>query len=63
MGLGLHRDFASAVQAMTRTGRTFEPDRERAARYAALYERVYRKLYGRLAPLYAELQEALGRGA
>jgi sugar (pentulose or hexulose) kinase len=63
VGLGLHRDFASAVQAMTRTGRTFEPDRERTARYEALYERVYRRLYGRLAPLYAELQEALGRGA
>jgi sugar (pentulose or hexulose) kinase len=56
VGLGLHRDFPSAVAAMTRLGRVFEPNREHVARYDALYERVYKRMYARLAPLYAELQ-------
>ena len=51
----------AAVRAMTRTGRTFEPDRANAVRYDALYARVYRKLYARLEPLYAELQAVVGR--
>jgi sugar (pentulose or hexulose) kinase len=61
VGTGLHSDFGAAVRAMTRTGRTFEPDRADAARYDALYARVYRKIYPRLEPLYAELQAVIGR--
>jgi sugar (pentulose or hexulose) kinase len=59
VGLGLHRDFASAVAAMTRPGRGFEPDPAQAALYDALYRRVYRRMYDRLAPLYAELRQIL----
>lgn len=59
VGLGLHRDFETAVAAMTRIGRTFEPDAGRAALYERLYTRVYARMYERLQPLYAELHEAI----
>jgi sugar (pentulose or hexulose) kinase len=59
VGLGLHRDFATAVAAMTRLGRVFTPDPGHAALYERLYTRVYRRMYDRLAPLYRDLQDAL----
>ena len=62
VGLGLHRDFAAAVAAMTRVGRVFDPDPARHALYEALYRGPYLHMYGRLSPLYARLQRAL-RGA
>ncbi|WP_374604620.1 FGGY-family carbohydrate kinase [Niveibacterium sp.] len=60
VGLGLHRDFDSAVAAMTRVARTFEPIHVNATLYEALYTRVYRHMYERLAPLYAEIQRITG---
>jgi len=57
VGLGLHRDFESAAQAMTRPGKRFEPIPEHHRRYNALYHRIYRRLYHRLRPLYAEMEE------
>ena len=59
VGLGLHRDHASAVAAMTRLGQTFEPVPAHAQRYEALYQRVYKRMYEPLRPLYAELQDIL----
>jgi len=59
VGLKLHPDFPSAVAAMTRLGRCFEPNAAHAERYDALYQRVYRRMYDRLAPLYGELQQIL----
>ncbi|HZV53324.1 MAG TPA: FGGY-family carbohydrate kinase [Rhodocyclaceae bacterium] len=59
VGLGLHRDFPAAVTAMTRLGRTFEPDSAHVSMYDALYRRVYRRMYDRLGPLYTELQKIL----
>jgi len=59
VGLGLHRDFPSAVQAMTRLGRVFEPDPSHAAMYEELYKQVYCQIYGRLGPLYTRLQKIL----
>jgi sugar (pentulose or hexulose) kinase len=56
----LHPDFQSAVAAMTRTGRTFEPNPEHRALYDALYARVYRRLYDRLRPLYEEIRAITG---
>lgn len=56
MGLGLYRDFADAVQAMTRLGDVFEPDPQRVKIYDELYQRVYRQMYGRLKPLYEEIR-------
>ncbi len=60
VGLGLHRDFDSAVAAMTRVARTFEPIHVNATLYEALYTRVYRHMYERLAPLYTEIQHITG---
>ena len=60
VGVRLHDDFASAVSAMTRVVRTFEPDPATRAMYEALYEKVYRKMYARLAPLYEAIAEITG---
>ena len=59
VGLGLHRDFPSAISAMTRLGQTFEPDSSHTALYDELYRGVYRRMYVRLEPLYARLQNIL----
>jgi xylulokinase len=45
-----------AVAAMVKTGPTFTPQPENAARYDALY-RIYRQLYPTLRPLFHELAE------
>jgi sugar (pentulose or hexulose) kinase len=60
VGLGLHRDFATAVREMTRVGRVFEPDRRNADLYDQLYAGVYRRMYPRLAPLYRRIREITG---
>ncbi len=60
VGLGLHPDFASAVEAMTRVGRVFQPDPQAHALYEGLYRRVYRRMYHRLRPLYAEIRAVTG---
>ncbi len=59
VGLGLHRDFSTAVGEMTRLGATFEPDSSHVALYEQLYRRVYMRMYRRLAPLYEDLHKAL----
>ena len=60
VGLGLHPDFASAVEAMTRVGRVFQPDSQAHALYEGLYRRVYRRMYRRLRPLYEEIRALTG---
>jgi sugar (pentulose or hexulose) kinase len=60
VGLGLHRDFATAVQAMTRLGDVFDPDPQRVRIYEELYQRVYQQMYRRLKPLYQEIREITG---
>lgn len=60
VGLGLHPDFDTAIAAMTRVGRVFEPEPHHQTIYDALYERVYKKMYARLQPLYQQIQEITG---
>lgn len=60
VGLGLHADFPTAVRAMTRVARTFEPNAQNAALYDELYKQVYQKMYPRLAPLYARIRAITG---
>ncbi len=55
VGLGLHTDFATAVQEMTHIGRVFEPDPETTEIYERLYHDVYKRMYKRLQPLYTAL--------
>ena len=57
VGLGLHPDFATAVDQMTHLGETFEPDEKRHHIYTELYERVYKRMYKRLQPLYNEIRD------
>jgi sugar (pentulose or hexulose) kinase len=57
VGLKLHRDADTAVKAMTRLGRCFEPHAGHAAIYEQVYRRVYLRMYKRLQPLYDELHE------
>jgi sugar (pentulose or hexulose) kinase len=60
VGLGLHPDFETAVEEMTRIGQVFEPDSSNREIYDALYERVYRQMYRRLRPLYEEIRDITG---
>ena len=60
VGLGLHRDFKTAIAEMTRLGQVFEPNCTNHALYDALYKRVYKQMYARLKPLYEEIQEITG---
>jgi sugar (pentulose or hexulose) kinase len=60
VGLGLHPDFPSAINAMTRIGRVFEPHPQHQKIYDELYHRVYQKMYARLQPLYYEIQKITG---
>jgi sugar (pentulose or hexulose) kinase len=60
VGLGLHRDFNSAIGAMTRPGDVFEPDAKNRRLYDELYQRVYKKMYKRLRPLYQDIREITG---
>ena len=60
VGLGIHPNFQSAVDAMTRTTRIFEPQPGNRTIYDALYERVYKKMYARLRPLYEQIAEITG---
>lgn len=60
VGLGLYPDFASAVKAMTRIGKTFYPIAQHQQTYDALYKKVYQKMYARLQPLYLDIQKITG---
>jgi sugar (pentulose or hexulose) kinase len=60
VGLGLHPDFGTAIGAMTRIGRVFQPQPQHRRTYDALYHRVYKKMYARLQPLYQQIQDITG---
>jgi sugar (pentulose or hexulose) kinase len=60
VGLGLHVDYAAAVQSMTRVARWFQPQAEAADLYDRLYAEVYKPMYGRLRPLYRAIQRITG---
>jgi sugar (pentulose or hexulose) kinase len=60
VGLGLHRNFETAIAEMTRLGRTFEPDPANSRLYNELYHRVYKRMYARLQPLYEDIRAITG---
>ncbi len=60
VGLGLHPDFKTAVDAMTHIGEVFAPDQKNHALYNALYNDVYKKMYRRLKPLYERIRAITG---
>ena len=55
---GMHGSIEEAAEAMSGTRARFEPDEERADRYARLYG-VYREIYPSLRPLFPKLADAL----
>lgn len=60
VGIGLHRDFGTAVHEMTRVDRVFQPIQENNRIYEALYHRVYQRMYAQLRPLYESIREITG---
>ena len=60
VGLGLYKDFESAVKAMTHMGEVFEPDMKTHKLYSELYHDVYKKMYKRLKPFYERIREITG---
>jgi sugar (pentulose or hexulose) kinase len=60
VGLGVYPDFSTAVNAMTRTGRVFNPTEAATALYDRLYRRVYLRMYRQLKPLYQEIRTITG---
>ena len=56
VGMGIHHDHQSALNAMTRIGDTFNPDPKAHAVYDHLYNEIYLKMYKRLRPFYRSLQ-------
>jgi sugar (pentulose or hexulose) kinase len=60
VGLGLHRDFAPALAAMTRVGAVVEPDPATHHVYDGLYRRVYRRLHRALAPVHDAIAALTG---
>jgi sugar (pentulose or hexulose) kinase len=60
VGLGFYPDFPSAIGAMTRIGRVFQPVAQNHQVYQQLYLRVYQKMYARLQPLYQEISAITG---
>lgn len=60
VGLGVHANHRTAVEAMCRNARTFTPDAAAMKLYDALYREVYTPLYGRLQPLYRSIRKITG---
>jgi sugar (pentulose or hexulose) kinase len=57
VGAGIHPDYSTALQEMTRLGDTFVPDMAVHHTYQALYQEVYLRMYGHLQPLYKAMQD------
>lgn len=57
VGVGIHPDFATAVQEMTHVGQGFEPDPGAHQQYNHFYREVYLKMYHRLRPLYEAMKD------
>lgn len=60
VGMGLHPDYDTAMQAMTRQGDIFQPNPEARKVYDALYNDVYKGMYQRLEPMYKAIREITG---
>lgn len=57
VGMKLFSDYKSAAKTMTRISDTFEPNRQNAEIYQALYEEIYKTMYRRLKPIYSRMQQ------
>jgi len=60
VGVGLHPDFPTAIEAMTHRGDVFTPDPKAQRIYDRLYKKVYQQMYPRLKPLYERIRDIIG---
>ncbi len=60
VGMGLHADYRTAVRAMTRSARRFDPEPAAVKTYDALYRDVYLRMYRQLKPLYERIRAITG---
>ncbi len=60
VGVGLHKDYKTAIEYMTRIDRVFTPSNKSCQIYDLLYKQVYSKMYSKLSPLYQAIQDITG---
>ena len=60
VGLGLYKDYRTAITNMTRPCRVFQPDPANTLLYDRLYNEVYLKMYKQMQPLYRKIREITG---
>ena len=60
VGVGIFKDFESAVDSMVHVGQEFSPNTENSKIYNELFKDVYLKTYEALAPLYKRSTEITG---
>ena len=60
VGMKFFPDFKTAVNAMCRTGKTYNAIPNNRDIYKKLYEDVYLKMYGKLQPLYNRIRNITG---
>ncbi|MCD6576414.1 MAG: FGGY-family carbohydrate kinase [Anaerolineaceae bacterium] len=56
VGVGIHTDYPTAIQAMTHLGDTFYPEPKARVAYDQLYNQVYLRMYKHLKPFYKAMQ-------
>lgn len=57
VGLGVYKDYKTAVEAMVHYSKVYYPEKRHAEIYKELYEKAYRKIYGSLKDIYIKIQE------
>ncbi len=60
VGVGIHKDFESAVEAMTEVGQVFQPGENDSRIYDQLFHDVFLKTYDALEPLHKRATEITG---
>lgn len=60
VGMQFYSDHFTAVNAMTRPGEEFIPDRQNTGIYEEMYRKVYSRMYGHLQPLYQQIRTITG---
>ncbi|MCK8059137.1 MULTISPECIES: FGGY-family carbohydrate kinase [unclassified Fusibacter] len=59
VGIGVYKDFETAVKHMVRHTKEFTPEKASAMLYKRIYERIYVNIFSSLNHLYADLNQIL----
>ncbi len=57
VGLGVYKDYKTAVEAMVHYSKVYYPEEKNAEIYKELYEKAYKNIYGSLKDIYIKIQE------